>query len=49
MKLKIGLRKKISLGYLFKKDSVKNRCSDIVEVTKQFPYNVRGCKVLMAP
>lgn len=42
----MGLRKKISLRRLLKKeDSVKNRCSvrsDVVGVSKQFPYNVRG-------
>lgn len=48
----MGLRKKISLRHFLKmEDSVKNRCSvrsDIVWVAKEFPYNVRGCKVLMA-
>lgn len=49
----MGLRKKISLRHLLKKeDSVKNRGSvksDVAGVAKQFPYNVRGGKVSMAP
>lgn len=34
------------------RDNIKNMCfvtSDIIEVAEQFPYDVRVCKVLMAP